>query len=95
MTEWNKVKEFINTHEIFTRKDFYKYGCNTTGEQYLVKIRSIGFVERTDIAEYKRIYKIPDTLSTTKINKLLENKFEFLKYIRYEKLKKLKNHFTE
>jgi len=34
MTEWDNIKEFVNLHIKFTRRDLYVYGFSRTGEQY-------------------------------------------------------------
>jgi len=95
MSEWDDVKKFVNNNDLFTRKLFYESGLSSTGEQYLILIRRIGFIERIDIATHKRIYKIPDSLTTSKIRKLLNNHTACLKYMRSEKLNQItKNLFT-
>lgn len=90
MTEWYNIKEFVNSHEKFTRKELYEYGLSTTGEQYLLLIRRVGFVNKFDIAKYERLYKIPDSLTSTKISNLVNNKLDCLKYIRKLKLINIK-----
>jgi len=90
MTEWDNIKEFVNLHIKFTRRDLYVYGFSRTGEQYILLLKHVGFVNKVDIAKYERLCKIPDTLSSTKISNLVKNKYNCVKYIRKIKLINIK-----
>jgi len=88
-TEWDNIKIFVNSNVKFTRKDLYAYGFSNTGEQYLLQLKHIGFVNKA-FAKYDRLCKIPESLSSTKMSKLARNKSDCLKYIRTIKLKNIK-----
>jgi len=90
-TIWRDIKDFVNSHEKFTRKDLYKNGFYTTGENYILLMKHVGFINKVGIAKYERIIKIPESLSSTKLYNLVKNKSEGLKYMRKYKLENIKN----
>jgi hypothetical protein len=97
MSKWQIIKEYINNNEYFTRKSIKKdIGINL--DQYVLLIKHSGFIEKLDIASYKRNYKIPDYITTTLLNKMAYNdnfRDKIIKRIsRKEKICEIKKRFN-
>jgi len=65
MTKWQEIKDYVNSHELFTRKEMKKIGLGTTGDMYINNLRNAGFVIRIGRGQYKRIIKIPNYISSS------------------------------
>ena len=100
-SKWQEIKIFINTHYHFTRKDmkenFKKF--SQAHEKYILILKHIGFIDKTNIATYDRIVKIPKSLTSSQIYKLMQNELlkntYISKLIRKEKLKNIENSTIE
>lgn len=73
MSKWQVIKDYINNNEYFTRKSI-KSDIGMNLDQYVLLIKHLGFIEKLDIASYRRLYKIPDYFTTTLLMKMLNNK---------------------
>lgn len=93
MTKWEKIKFFVNSNEIFTRKDVNnELKIHTHSyDQYLLLLAHANFIEKTQRGEYKRLRLIPDDVTTNLINKLAYNIEIRTRYFRKLKLEKINN----
>lgn len=89
-SKWKNLIKFVNSTEYFTRKEFYnKYNFGYTEELYLLALKHVGFVKKTNIAEYKRLEKVPLDISANQMQKLAHDENLRLKYFRKKKLEKI------
>jgi hypothetical protein len=99
--KWKVVKDFVNSHEIFTRRELrIKLNIRSIGDytesQYINHIKNAGFIKRIERGKYKRIMKIPKSISSTKIANIgymskEEKQKILLVLIRKEKLQNINN----
>ena len=98
MTKWELVRNFVNTHDIFTKTDMRKNlnirsTSNYTESQYVSHMLKVGFLKRSGRGSYERVCKIPENMSTNQIINLVSNKEKREKLMtilfRKEKLKAL------
>lgn len=87
--KWEIVKKYINSHAIFTKKQFseeinYKI-CNSMSQYILLSMNS-GFIQRIGRGKYQRKMFIPENMSLSKMTILSYNKEEREKYSRKHKL---------
>lgn len=103
-TQWSIVKNFINSHDFFTRKDMRKVmpDFGHSEDQYILIITNVGFLEKIKTATYVRKAKIPENISISKMIKLAydrdykEEKEKLITIIkRKEKLNNIKNSSLE
>lgn len=99
-SKWKIIKDYVNSHESFTRKDMRKVMDNFghSEDQYILIMTNVGFLEKPKTATYIRLAKIPENMSISKLTKLAydsdykEEKQKLLTIIkRKEKLNKIKN----
>ena len=88
---WELVKEYINTHDVITRKKLHEviHNGGNTLDQYINLIRNAGFIQRTKRGQYIKLSNIPDYIKSNSILMLAYNDEERLKFFRREKIKKL------
>ena len=100
MSKWELVRDFVNSHEIFTKTDMRKNlnipnTSNYTESQYISHMLNVGFLKRTGRGSYERICKVPENMSTKQITNLVTNKEKREKIMtilyRKEKLKNLQS----
>lgn len=98
LNKWKRLKEFINSREngVFTRKEMrLLIDADSTEDQYVNVLRNCQFIVRTSLGKYKRLLKIPMTLSSSKIINLAYDREKRDKYMtilkRKEKLENIKN----
>lgn len=99
ISKWKLVKNFVNSHEIFTKKEMRDTlklikSSNYTESQYVNHMLNAGFVKRIGRGKYQRMIDIPISLSTTKIVQLSymnrkEREKYILKLVRKQKIKNI------
>jgi len=74
MTKWDLIKDYVNSHDIITRKELKisNLGGNTV-DNYINLLRNTQFLTRIGRGKYKRIIKIPNSLSSSKLSKIAYN----------------------
>lgn len=85
-TMWDKMKRFINSYEdgeIIKRKDFFKtfpefQETSSSFDIYRLSLSHIKILEPHGRGEYKKLYSIPESLTTTKMFKF-ENELKWKK----------------
>jgi hypothetical protein len=64
MSKWKEVRSYVNSNNIFTKKDMHLYfaddGIGYTHHQYILLLMNSGFVDSISRGKYKRLVKIPD-----------------------------------
>ena len=74
MNKWNDVKNFVNSHDIFTRKELKKESLSdNTVDNYINYIIKAGFIDRIGRGKYKLLIKIPKYISSSIIFVLAYN----------------------
>ena len=96
ISKWQEVVNYVNSNENFTRKEMTKFFENFghTEDQYILFLKHCGFIEKIDVAKYKRIIKIPNFVSLNLVSEISYNieKREklMLKLLRKQKLENIK-----
>jgi hypothetical protein len=92
MTTWEKVIEFINSHETFMRRDAKRIDENCsyyTVSQYILIWMNCGFLKRISRGSYVRLLKVPTNISSIKAQMIAYNPNLRLKLLRKCKLNQL------
>jgi len=92
VNKWQEVKNYVNSHDKFTRKEmtkFYNGRFGHTEDQYVLFLKHCGYLKKIKIGEYERIMKVPDDISLSLITKLSYDEIERKRIFRKEKLKKI------
>lgn len=99
MTKWKSLVNYINSksyNDIITRKELVKYLKSDFSEQYLLLVKNAGFIETISLGKYKKLYNIPNYITTNLLLKMAYNNIIREKYlticIRRTKLEKLEIH---
>ena len=100
MNKWISVREFVNSHKKFTKKEMRKElnidSCsNYTESQYISNMLKVGFIKRIGRGSYERLIKVPITMSTNKMQILIYDEDKKSKLLttlmRKEKLENLRS----
>ena len=90
MNKWEKIRDYVNSHEIIIRKELNnKLLIGSTSDNYLNRLEKCGFLKFIGVGKKQRIEFIPESLTTNILEKIAYSEPERIKYFRKLKLEKI------
>lgn len=86
MSTWSELKDYINNNEIITKKNLRRHISYGSSDCYICYIMNAKYIERIGRGQYKRLKKIPNTCSISRMREIAYDIVLQKKIIRKEKL---------